>query len=289
MGDTPELAGQAGMPGAAGSQSVFAGMARRAGARFARNWIYGLVPVVVILGAWEIASAMGAFSPLLFPAPHRIFAALWQMWLEGSLIADILGTLRRLVIGVAFGSVVGIALGALMGYVGAWERMLSPMVNFFLAIPGTALFPVTMMWFGLNEMAILFIIVFEVALTTIVSTWTGVKSIDPMTINAGRSLGAEGIALFWRVLIPAALPSIIGGLRIAFSRAWRIIIVAEMLVAIGHGLGYRLFWAREMFMSDRLYAGLLIVGVVGILIERVFLRPLEKLTVQRWGTVRELD
>jgi ABC-type nitrate/sulfonate/bicarbonate transport system permease component len=116
-----------------------------------------------------------------------------------------------------------------------------------------------------------------------------VKSIDLSLIRAGRAFGASGPSMFWRVLFPAALPSIITGYRLAFSRAWRILIVAEMLVSAAAGLGYRLYWARELFQTDVVYAGLLVVGTAGLLLERVVLRTLEKVTVERWGTVRELE
>jgi ABC-type nitrate/sulfonate/bicarbonate transport system permease component len=91
------------------------------------------------------------------------------------------------------------------------------------------------------------------------------------------------------VLIPAALPSIISGYRLAFSRCWRILIVAEMLVSVSSGLGYRIYWAREFFHSDIVYGALFVVGFIGLLIERVFLRTLEVMTVERWGTMRELS
>ncbi len=161
-------------------------------------------------------------------------------------------------------------------------------MNFLLSIPGTALFPLTLIWFGLSEMAIISILIYEVALTVTVMTWTGVKSIDLSLIRAGRVFGARGAGMLWRVLIPAALPSIIGGYRLAFSRAWRILIIAEMLVSVTAGLGYRLYYAREYFHFELVYAGLLVVGLSGLLIERVLLRTLEKATVNRWGTVREL-
>jgi ABC-type nitrate/sulfonate/bicarbonate transport system permease component len=108
-------------------------------------------------------------------------------------------------------------------------------------------------------------------------------------IRAGRAFGVSGFSMFARVLIPAALPSIIAGYRLAFSRCWRILIVAEMLVSVSAGLGYRIYWAREYFNSEIVYGALFVVGIVGLLIERVFLRTLEVMTVERWGVMRELD
>ena len=261
----------------------------RAGMRSARAIGYGLLPVLAVLILWEITSRLEIFPPIIFPPMSSVFAALVDMTVNGTLLVDVAGTFRRLVISVVFGSVIGVALGAAMGYFSVVEKIVAPSLNFLLSIPGTAFFPLTMMWFGLNETAILVILVYEVVLTTALSTWSGVKMIDPTILSAGRALGAHGYSLFYRVLIPASLPSIITGFRLAFARAWRILIIAEMLVSLGNGLGYRLYWAREMFLSDRLYAGLFVVGLVGLLIERLFLRPLEVMTVQRWGTLRDLD
>ena len=95
--------------------------------------------------------------------------------------------------------------------------------------------------------------------------------------------------MFWRVLMPSSMPSIISGYRLGFSRAWRILIIAEMLISVGSGLGYRLYWAREFFHTDVVYAGLFTVGIVGLVFERLVLRTAEVMTVNRWGTVRELE
>ena len=115
------------------------------------------------------------------------------------------------------------------------------------------------------------------------------KTVDSVLIRAGRAFGAGPISILWRVLVPAALPSIISGYRLAFSRCWRILIVAEMLVSVSAGLGYRIYWGREFFNSDVVYGSLFVVGCVGLFIERVFLRSLEVLTVERWGAMRELN
>jgi ABC-type nitrate/sulfonate/bicarbonate transport system permease component len=175
-----------------------------------------------------------------------------------------------------------------MGYFRLWERALVVPMNFLLAIPGTAMFPLAMIWFGLTDFTIISILIYEVALTVMLNTWTGVKTVDSALIRAGRAFGVSGFGLFWRVLIPAALPSIITGYRQAFSRAWRILVVAEMLVSVSAGLGYRIYWAQEYFNTDIVFGSLFVVGIVGLLLERVLLRTLEVMTVERWGTMREL-
>ena len=116
------------------------------------------------------------------------------------------------------GAAIGTVLGTLIGYFKWWERALVGPVNFLLSLPGTGLFPLAMIWFGLTETAIVVVLTYEVALTVTVSAWSSVKAIDMQLIRAGRLFGADGVFMIWRVLIPAALPAIISGYRIAFSR-----------------------------------------------------------------------
>jgi ABC-type nitrate/sulfonate/bicarbonate transport system permease component len=255
----------------------------------ARNVGTGLIPVAIGALVWEAISRSGHVSPALLPSIGSILSALYQMGVNGSLISDVGSTFERLLKSVVIGIAIGTLFGTAMGYFRIWERLFNIPLNFLLSIPGTALFPLSLIWFGLNEWAILSILIYEVALTVTTTTWTGVKSIDMSLIRAARAYGANGLHMLWRVLIPAALPAIISGYRIAFSRAWRILIIAEMLVSVTSGLGYRLYWAREFFHTEIIYAGLLVVGLCGLLLERVLLRTLEIATVQRWGMIRELS
>jgi ABC-type nitrate/sulfonate/bicarbonate transport system permease component len=252
-----------------------------------RNAGFLVGPIIILLILWEIVARLSGMPAALLPPVSAIFAAMYKLADTGLLYADVTSSLRRLFQSVIFGILIGTICGILMGYFRIVERFFSAPLNFLLAIPGTAMFPLSMIWFGLTEMAITAILIYEVALTVTLNTWTGVKSVDGSLIRAGRAFGAKSVTLFWRVLIPAALPSIISGYRLAFSRCWRILIIAEMLVSVSAGLGYRIYWGREFFNSDIVYASILVVGMVGLLIERLLLRSLEVFTIERWGAVRE--
>lgn len=247
------------------------------------------IPLIGIMVLWEVAVRLSHVPPAVLPPVSDIFHAVWKMAYDGTLWKDISATLGRLVQSAIVGMAAGTVLGVLMGYFRFWERMLVAPMNFLLAIPGTALFPLSMIWFGLTDFAIIAILIYEVTLTVMLNTWTGVKTVDFALVRAGRAFGVSGLGLFSRVLIPAALPSIITGYRQGFSRAWRILVVAEMLVSVSAGLGYRIYWAQEYFNSDVVFGSLFVVGIVGLLIERVFLRTLEVITVERWGVMRELS
>lgn len=254
----------------------------------AKNLAFTIIPILLIMVGWEIAVRTSQVPEAVLPPLSNIGLAIWGAAISGQLWLDISSTLGRLFQSALIGIAAGTVIGVMMGYFKIWERMLIAPMNFMLAVPGTAMFPLSMIWFGLNDLAIISILIYEVALTVMLNTWTGVKTVDLSLIRAGRAFGVSKFGMFWRVLIPGALPSIIAGYRLGFSRCWRILIVAEMLVSVSSGMGYRIFWAREYFNSDLLYGSLFMVGVVGLLIERVLLRTLEMVTVDRWGVMREL-
>lgn len=251
-------------------------------------FLENLLPLAFVLLLWEGVARMEIIHPALFPTVTEIFTKMWELTVEGIFLKDVLHSLLRLLSSVFFAIIVGTLCGLLMGTSRWVEKVLVPPLNFFLAIPGIAIFPIVILWFGLTEKAIIFTLAFEASLSIMLNTWGGVKSVDTSLINAGRALGASGHRLFYKILLPAALPEIITGYRQGFSRAWRILVAGEMLASIGTGIGFRIFEARAFLASDVMYAGVIIIGVLGFLLERVALRSLEIFTVQRWGMVREL-
>jgi len=246
------------------------------------------IPLAFVLLLWEGVARLEIIHPALFPTVTEIFTKMWELTLEGIFLKDVAHSLLRLLSSVFFAIIVGTICGLLMGTSRWVEKIIIPPLNFFLAIPGIAIFPIVILWFGLTEKAIIFTLSFEASLSIMLNTWGGVKSVDISLINAGRALGANDYNLFYKVLLPAALPSIITGYRQGFSRAWRILVAGEMLASIGTGIGFRIFEARAFLASDVMYAGVIIIGILGFLLERVALRSLEIFTVQRWGMVREL-
>lgn len=255
---------------------------------YLRAFLDNFLPLFFILLLWEGVARLEIIHPALFPTVTEIFSKMWELTLEGIFLRDVFYSLSRLLSSVFFAMIVGTACGLLMGTSRWVEKVAIPPLNFFLAIPGIAIFPIVILWFGLTEKAIVFTLAFEASLSIMLNTWAGVKSVDVSLINAGRALGARGYRLFYRVLIPAALPAIITGYRQGFSRAWRILVAGEMLASIGTGIGFRIFEARAFLASDVMYAGVIVIGVLGFLLERVALRSLEIFTVERWGMVREL-
>jgi ABC-type nitrate/sulfonate/bicarbonate transport system permease component len=259
------------------------------------KWVYYLqliwvnsYPLLVMLVLWEIFARMPFNNTNLFPPASLVLVRAFELAQQGLLFKDASYSLIRVLIGGTLAMVFGTVVGLVMGTSRRAETWLVPPMNFFLSIPGVAILPIMILYFGLNDMTLIVTLGFEAGLTVMLSTWTGVKTVPPNMLYAGRALGARGWTYFWSVLFPASLPSIISGYRQGFSRAWRILAAGEIIVSVGYGLGYRIFTAYDFLDTGTMYASVLMIGVFGFLLERVVLRSAEYYSVQRWGMLRDL-
>jgi NitT/TauT family transport system permease protein len=155
-----------------------------------------------------------------------------------------------------------------------------------MPIPSLAWAPVFILWFGLGNTATILIVFYAATFPMLLNTWTGARAVNPLWLRAAGSMGARGTALFWKVVVPGALPFIITGLRLAFQRAWIAVVGAEMLAASAFGLGWVIFDAKEFLNADIMLASLAVIGAIGYAFERLVFGTLERTTVARWGMVR---
>lgn len=207
---------------------------------------------------------------------------------NGYLFAHISTSILRLFISVFFALIAGTFVGVIMGASRTIEWIFVPVVNFFSTIPGIALFPATILFWGLTEKAVVITISFATCIPIILNTWVGVKTVNETLVNAARSMETKGLSLLFRILLPGSLPVVISGWRIGFARAWRVLLAGELLASPEMGLGVRIFDAQETLNSAVIYGGIIIIGFLGFAMERLVLRSLEVATVQRWGMLREL-
>ncbi|KKM10501.1 hypothetical protein SY88_12450 [Clostridiales bacterium PH28_bin88] len=244
-----------------------------------------ILPMLAILVVWEFVARLGLMPRALFPPIIDILEEMEFQISRGLFFLDIGWSLYRVAIGMFFGIIFGTLAGLVLGYIKAVERWLIPIFQFFISIPGMAVFPIAILWFGLTEKTIIIVLAAEAGITIAFDTWTGVRSISNALINAALSMGMAGFKLYYRILVPAALPMIVTGFRQGFSRAWRVLIAGELISASGYGLGFRIFHAQEFMQTELVYLDVLIIGGLGLLIERLVLRTLESYTVERWGMV----
>jgi len=242
-----------------------------------------LFPFVVVGGIWEVVARLGIFPAQLFPTIEQVAATFVHLTITGILPHHALDTAVRLLAGFALAGVVGVAIGLLMGRSRLAEDILIAPVSIVAPIPGIAYAPLFLLWFGLGNVSAVLLVGFVSAFPIIFNTWTGVKAVKEIWIRSAEAMGADQRRLFVKVILPGALPYILTALRLGLAQAWRILVGVEMLAAVPWGLGWLIFGAREFLATDVMLAGIVVIAVVGLALEKFVFQRLEAYTVVRWG------
>jgi NitT/TauT family transport system permease protein len=240
-------------------------------------------PFLVVGVIWEIVARAGMFPRKLFPPLEDIAATFVRLTAEGILPHHVLDTLLRLTAGFALAALVGVAIGIAMGRWRLSEDIFLPLVSIGAPIPGIAYAPLFLLWFGLGNGTTILLVGFVSAFPIIFNTWTGVKSVKEIWVRSAQAMGADDRRLFVKVIVPGALPYILTGLRLGLAQAWRILVGIEMLAAVPWGLGWMIFGAREFLNTDVMLAGVVVIGIIGLALEKLVFQKLEEYTVMRWG------
>jgi NitT/TauT family transport system permease protein len=240
-------------------------------------------PFLVLALAWEITVWLGVFPPKLFPSLGTVAQAFWQLTISGILPHHVLDTVLRLLIGFALSAGVGVGIGILMGRSRRMEDIVLPLVSVMAPIPGIAWAPLFLLWFGLGNQPAILLVAFVSAFPIIFNTWTGVKAVKEIWVRSAQAMGADNRRLFVKVILPGALPYILTGLRLGMAQAWRTLVGVEMLAAVPWGLGWMIFGAREFLNTDVMLAGVVVIGAIGLALEKLVFQRLEQYTVMRWG------
>jgi NitT/TauT family transport system permease protein len=255
-----------------------------------------VVVPATLLALWETASRLGWVTPLILPAPTAVAARWWAYlapleaydasagrWLawavSGELPQDAATSLMRIAVGFGVGAGLALPLGLLMGARPLAYELFDPVLQLLRPIPPIAYIPLSILWFGLGNPPAFFLIALGAFFPVLMNTIAGVRSVDAIYLRAARNLGAGEGTLFWRIIIPAAMPSILTGVRVGIGVAFIVVIVAEM-IAVNSGLGYRILEAREYFWSDKVLAGMATIGLCGLGIDLAMARLNHRLL--RW-------
>ncbi len=241
------------------------------------------LPFVVVAIGWHLFSMYGPMPPQLFPGVDKIVGTFVRLTLNGILALHAVSTLLRLAAGFALGASAGVLLGVLMGRSRWAEDLLVPLVSVGNPIPGLAYAPLFVIWFGLGDLPAILLVGFAAAFPVAVNTWTGVRAVKEIWIRAALTMGAAEHQLFRKVVLPGSLPYVLTGLRLGLARAWRVLVAVEMLTSVRDGLGWLIFGAREFLNTDVMLAGIAVIGIVGLSLEKLVFERLEQFTVVRWG------
>jgi NitT/TauT family transport system permease protein len=244
-----------------------------------------LAAVAIFLGGWQLVVWSGWREEWLLPGPLTTLDVLWSMILDGSLAAAGTTTLSRAAIGFS----VSVLLGSLVGLVVASIPLLRIAVGSLITgvqtMPSIAWFPLAILLFQLTEQAILFVVVLGAAPAIANGLLHGIDHTPPLLNRAGRVLGARGLDRYRFIVLPAALPGFVGGLKQGWAFAWRSLMAGELLVIIGSrpSLGAQLHFAREFSQPARMLANMLVILLIGIVVDAVFFGRLESAVKRRWG------
>lgn len=254
--------------------------------RLSQSTFMRRLAVLVLIGvAWE-GYATYLDNPLMLPRLSEVLEALVTSLMSGGLVGRIMTTMKVLLIGYAAGIAAAAAITILASTTRFGSDVLSTLTSMFNPLPAVALLPLALLWFGLGIGSLIFVIINSVLWAVALSTHTGFQSVSETLRMAGRCFGLRGFSLVFEILIPAALPSIIAGLKIGWAFAWRTLIASELVFGVSSGqggLGWFIYENRNNLETANVFAGLLCVILIGLFVESVIFRSIEARTVRRWG------
>ncbi|MDO7912818.1 ABC transporter permease [Pseudomonas monteilii] len=252
------------------------------------GWLRKAMILLLLAIAWE-ALARYQDNDLLLPSFLQTSAALWDGLISGELPAKVGLSLIILLKGYVLGIVLAFGLTSLAVSTQFGRDLLGTLTSMFNPLPAIALLPLALLWFGLGDNSLIFVLVHSVLWALALNTYAGFLGVSDTLRMAGRNYGLRGLRLVLYILVPAALPSILSGLKIGWAFAWRTLIAAELVFGASSGkggLGWYIFQNRNELYTDKVFAGLAVVILIGLLVESLVFNTLERLTVRRWGMQR---
>ncbi len=241
-----------------------------------------LVFYVSLLALWQLFVSLGLWPTYIFPSPLGVIQTLARGFRNGTFLVGITVSMERILIGFGLSAILGMMLGLALGRVRLLDQTVGSLVLGLQALPSICWLPLALLWFGLNEQAILFVVVMGALLSITLATEAGVKNTPPLYLRAARNLGARGWKLYALVILPAALPAILTGMKLGWSFAWRSLMAAELLY-VSLGLGHLLTIGRELNDMSQVVAVMLVIIAIGLAVDRLIFAPIESRVRERWG------
>jgi NitT/TauT family transport system permease protein len=255
---------------------------------WSQAWLRKTLILLALAGLWELAARWQA-NDLLLPGFLQTAQAFADGIASGELLARVRTSLAVLLQGYVAGIVAAFALTALAASTRIGRDLLETLTAMFNPLPAIALLPLALLWFGLGRTSLVFVIIHAVLWPLALGAYSGFQGVPETLRMAGRNYGLRGLRLVLHILVPAALPAILSGLKIGWAFAWRTLIAAELVfgtTAGQGGLGWYIFQNRNELYTDKVFAGLAAVILIGLLVDNLLFRTLERLTIRRWGMQR---
>jgi len=272
-------------PGQVGDIARRLGLAERL---FAQAGVRRTLVLIALALIWEVYTRY-LDNPLMFPTFSDTVVALWTDLVNGALPLAVLSSLKVLMVSYGLAIALAMLLTTLAVSTRVGTDILATLTAMFNPLPAIALLPLALLWFGLGENSLVFVLVHSVLWPMALNTYSGFLGVSDTLRMAGRNYGLKGLRYVGLILIPAALPAIVSGLKIGWAFAWRTLIAAELVFGASSGkggLGWYIFQNRNELYTDRVFAGLAAVIIIGLLVEGLVFAILERLTVKKWGMQR---
>src|SRR6058998_1397227 len=251
-----------------------------------KRFLLAAVFFFILILLWEALYRAKIWSPVLLPSPWQVGIYLEQSAMDGTLATATLITMRRLLIGYLIGLVVGLPLGLLTARWKLFGDTVGTMALGLQTLPSVCWVPLALLWFGQTEAAMLFVVVMGTLWSVVIATETGVSHVPPIYRRAALTMGSTHLHMWLKVILPAALPFIVSGMKQGWAFAWRSLMAAEIFVTIltGFGLGQLLHYGRELSAMEQVIGIMIVIVVIGLLADKIFFSPIEKFLHRRWGT-----
>ena len=253
-----------------------------AGSSTPAKWLRRLVFYILILVVWQVVALSGIWPSYTLPGPLAVLKTLIYGFQNGQFLQAALVSLQRLAIGYSISLVIGVVLGVLIGRVRILEETLGSLVLGLQALPSVCWLPLAILWLGLSEQAIIFVVIMGALFSITLGVDTGVKNTPPIYLKAARNLGTRGMALTTQVILPSAMPAILSGLKQGWTFAWRSLMAGELLY-FTLSLGNLLQTGRDLNDASQVMAVMVVIIAIGVSIDTLIFAPIERGVRERWG------
>ena len=249
------------------------------------NIVKRIIFYILLVGIWELLYRLGIWPEYVLPSVVSVCKTLIHGFQDQTFLIGIAVSMKRIAIGYGISIVIGILLGLLIGRVRICEETLGSLISGLQTLPTICWLPLSLLWFGLNDWSIMFLVIMGAVLSITIATDAGVKNVPLLYMRAAKTMGARGWKLYLEVIIPAALPYIITGMKQGWSFAWRSLMAGELLI-VCVGLGHLLMVGRELNDMSQVIAVMIVIIIIGILVDRLFFVKVERRIRERWGLVK---
>jgi NitT/TauT family transport system permease protein len=251
-----------------------------------RRFLLAAAFFLVLLLIWQWLFQMQFWSVVLLPAPIQVWRYLQSAASDGTLIGASIITMRRLLTGYFVGLILGLPLGLLTARWTIFHDTVGTLALGLQTLPSVCWVPLALLWFHQSEGAMLFVVVMGTLWSVVIATETGVRNVPPIYRRAALTMGSKRLHIWFKVILPAALPFIVSGMKQGWAFAWRSLMAAEIFVTVltGFGLGQLLHFGRELNAMEQVIAIMLVIVVIGLLADKIFFSPVERFLHRRWGT-----